>query len=90
MVPGSLNTPTRRKIGKGYGCFCPSVEAQGLDSMIIGKGQFRWRREVSLSGGVNWLMSLEVRTSSDSERQRWSVAFSFPKGIGTTESALHR
>lgn len=34
------------------------------------------------------LMSLEVRTSSVSESQQWSVAFLFPKGIGTTESAL--
>ena len=47
-------------------------------------------RELPYQSGINWPESLKVRTSSVSERQQWSVTFLFPKGIGITESALHR
>ena len=57
--------------------------------MMKGKGRHRVPEKDISTGLKVGLMSLEVRTSSVSESQQWSVAFLFPKGIGTTESALH-
>ncbi len=58
--------------------------------MIKEKGQRRWTLKGSFQlRAMVGLMSLEIRTSNVSESQQWSVAFLFPKGIGTTESALH-